>query len=66
MKWIHNVIQCVLYNSSRCHYLEPLRKGIIEKIAYLTELWIILERDLVEGAPHRIFVESIRSCYKTY
>jgi hypothetical protein len=59
MKMIHNVLQCVLCNSSRCHYLEPLRKGVIEKMTYLVELWLILERDLVERAPHGIFVESI-------
>jgi hypothetical protein len=37
--------------------LEPLRKGVIEKMAYLAEFWLILERDLVERAPHGIFVE---------
>jgi hypothetical protein len=41
------------------YYLEPLRKGVIEKMTYLVEFWIILERDLVEHAPHRIFVELI-------
>jgi hypothetical protein len=35
--------------------LEPLIKGVIEKMAYLVELWIILERDIVERAPHKIF-----------
>jgi hypothetical protein len=59
MKMIHNVLQCVLCNSSRCHYLEPLRKGVIAKMAYLAEFWLILERDLVECAPHGIFVEWI-------
>jgi hypothetical protein len=39
--------------------LEPLRKGVIEKMAYLAELWLILESDLVEHAPHGIFVEWI-------
>jgi hypothetical protein len=33
-----------------CHYLEPLRKGVIEKMAYLAEFWLILESDLVERA----------------
>jgi hypothetical protein len=56
MKIVHNVLQCVLCNSSRCHYLEPLIKGVIEKMAYLVELWLILERELVERAPHGIFV----------
>jgi hypothetical protein len=59
MKLIHNVLQCVLCNSSRFHYLEPLRKGVIAKMAYLAEFWLILESDLVERAPHGIFVESI-------
>jgi hypothetical protein len=59
MKLIHNVLQCVLCNSSRGHYLEPLRKGVIAKMAYLAEFWLILESDLVECAPHGIFVESI-------
>jgi hypothetical protein len=59
MKLIHNVLQCVLCNSSKFHYLEPLRKGVIAKMAYLVEFWLILESDLVEHAPHKIFVESI-------
>jgi hypothetical protein len=59
MKIVHNVIQFVLCNSSRFHYLELLKKGVIEKMAYLAEFWLILERDLVERAPHRIFLEWI-------
>jgi len=39
--------------------LEPLRKGVIEKMANLVELWLILERDLIEHAAHRIFAEFI-------
>jgi hypothetical protein len=53
MKIVHNVLQCVLCNSSRCHYLEPLRKGVIAKMAYLVEFWLILESELVERAPHK-------------
>ena len=56
IKIVHNVLQCVLCNSSRFHYLEPLRKGVIEKMAYLVEFWLILESELVECAPHGIFV----------
>jgi hypothetical protein len=56
MKIVHNVLQCLLCNSSRFHYLEPLRKGVIAKMAYLVEFWLILESELVEHAPHRIFV----------
>ena len=59
LKIVHNVLQCVLCNSSRCHYLEPLRKVVIAKMEYLVEFWLILERDLVEHAPHGIFVELI-------
>jgi hypothetical protein len=36
--------------------LEPPRKGVIEKMADLVELWLILERELVENATHEIFV----------
>jgi hypothetical protein len=59
MKLIHNVLQCVLCNSSRFHYLESLKKGVIAKMTYLVEFWIILERDLVERALHEIFIELI-------
>jgi hypothetical protein len=59
LKLVHNVPHFVLWNSSRCHYLEPLGKGVIAKMAYLAKLWLILESDLVERAPHRIFVEWI-------
>jgi hypothetical protein len=56
MKIVHNVLQCVLCNSSGFHYLEPLRKGVIEKMEYLIELWPILESELVEPALHEMFV----------
>jgi hypothetical protein len=59
MKLIHNVLQCVLCNSSKFHYLEPLRKGVIAKMTYLAEFWLILESDLVERAPQKIFDELI-------
>jgi hypothetical protein len=59
MKLIHNVLQCVLCNSSKWHYLEPLRKGVIAKMTNLVEFWLILESDLVERAPHKIFDEMI-------
>jgi hypothetical protein len=66
MKLIHNVLQCFLCNSSKWHYLEPLRKGVIAKMAYLAELWLILESDLVERAPHKIFDEMISNYYIEY
>jgi hypothetical protein len=59
MKLTHNVLQCVLCNSSKWHYLEPLKTGVIAKMAYLAEFWLILERDLVESAPHKMFDEMI-------
>jgi hypothetical protein len=55
IKLIHNVLQCVLCNSSKCPYLEPLRKGVIAKMAYLAKFWLILESDFVERAPHKMF-----------
>jgi hypothetical protein len=36
--------------------LEPPRKGVIEKMAYLVEFWIILEIELVENSLHEIFI----------
>ena len=36
--------------------MEPLRKGFIAKMTYLVEFWLILESELVERAPHEIFV----------
>jgi hypothetical protein len=56
LKIVCNVLQCILCNSSMFHCLEPLRKGVIEKMAYLVEFYLILERELVERAPHGIFV----------
>jgi hypothetical protein len=35
---------------------KPVRKGVIAKMAYLVEFWIILESELLECSPHRIFV----------
>jgi hypothetical protein len=59
LKLIYNVLQCVLCKSSKWHCLEPLKKIFIAKMAYLDELWLILESDLVESAPHKIFAEMI-------
>jgi hypothetical protein len=39
--------------------LEPLRKGVIAKMAYLAEFWLIVESDLVEHPLHGILVEWI-------
>jgi hypothetical protein len=55
LKIVQNVLQCLFCNSSRFHYLEPPRKGVIEKMAYLVEFCLILERELVEYSPHGIF-----------
>ena len=53
-------------NSSKCHYLEPLRKGVIAKMAYLAEFCLILESDLVEHAPHEICFVWILKMYREY
>jgi hypothetical protein len=66
VKIVHNVLQCVLRNSSRCHYLEPLRKGVIAKMAYLVEFCLILESELVECALQEIFVVWILKLYTKY
>jgi hypothetical protein len=66
LKIVHKVLQCVLCNSSMCHCLEPLKKGVIEKIAYLVEFCLILESELVECAPHIIFVVWILKLYTKY
>jgi hypothetical protein len=39
--------------------LEPLKKGVIGKMKNLVEFWLILERDLVDHSPHKIFDEMI-------
>jgi hypothetical protein len=41
------------------NYLEPLRKGFIAKMAYLAEFWLILQSDLVECDPQKIFDEMM-------
>jgi hypothetical protein len=64
LKIVHNVLQFVLCNSSRCHYLEPLRKGVIAKMAYLAEFWLILESDLVERAPHKYLLNGYENVTK--
>jgi hypothetical protein len=45
--------------------LEPLRKGVIAKMTNLVEFWLILESDLVERAPHKIF-DEISETIKKY
>jgi hypothetical protein len=39
--------------------LEPFIKGVIAKMAYLAEFWLILESVIVESAPHKMFDEMI-------
>jgi hypothetical protein len=36
--------------------LEPHKKGVIAKMAYRVEFWLIIESELVDHAPHGIFV----------
>jgi hypothetical protein len=55
MKIVPNILQYLLYNSPNFHFLEHPRKGVIEKMVDLVEFWLILERELVEHAPHGIF-----------
>jgi hypothetical protein len=66
MKIVNNVLQCRLCNSSRFHYLEPPRKGVIEKMTYFVEFWLIIESGILEHAPHEIFVVCMWKIYTTY
>jgi hypothetical protein len=59
MKLIQNVLQCVLLQFLQVSLLGTSQKRVIAKMAYLAEFWLILERDLVEHAPHKIFDELI-------
>jgi hypothetical protein len=59
LKLIQNVLQCVYAifpSGTTCNLSE---KGVIAKMAYLAEFWLILESDLVESAPHKIFDEIL-------
>ena len=51
-----SVFYAIIPGGTTCNLSE---KGVIEKMAYLVEFWLILESDLVERAPHRMFFESI-------
>ena len=42
------------------------QKGVIAKMTYLVEFWLILESVLVEHAPHKIFDEMIYKFYTAY
>ena len=64
LKMVYIVLQCLLCNSSRLHYLEPLIKCIIEKMAYLVEFWLILESKLVENSPQAYFLYGYINCTK--
>ena len=55
MKLVHNIIQYILCNLSKFHWLDHPRKGVIEKMIELDEFWRILERELVEHATRGIF-----------
>ena len=43
--------------------MEPPRKGVIAKLAYLVELWIILESELLEHAPLNIFCMDMKMAH---
>jgi hypothetical protein len=60
---VFNVFYAIPLGGNAC---EPIRKGFIAKMAYLVEFWLILESNLVEHAPHKIFVELIQNYYTTY
>ena len=43
--------------------MEPLRKGVIKKMAYLVEFWLILKSELVERSPHRIYFMDLKTIH---
>jgi hypothetical protein len=55
LKLICNIIQYIIYNYSKFHFLEHTAKCVIEKIPDLVEFWRILESELVYHAIHGIF-----------
>jgi hypothetical protein len=48
-----NVFYAIPLGVTTCNLSE---KGVIAKITYLVEFWLILESELVERAPYKIFV----------
>ena len=51
-----SVFYAIRPSGTTCNLSE---KGGIEKMAYLAEFWIILESDLVECVPPKMFIELI-------
>ena len=52
---VDNITQCVLWNSSNFHSLNPPQKQVIERMVDLIQFWFIKERKLVQNAPRSIF-----------
>ena len=52
---IYNITQCILWNSSKFHSLNPSQKEVIERMVDFIQFWSIQETELVQNAPHSIF-----------
>ena len=52
---IDNITQCILWNSSNFHSLNPPQKEVIERMVDFVQFWFIQETELVQNAPRSIF-----------
>ena len=52
---IYNITQCILWNSSNFHSLNPPQKKVIERMVDFIQFWSIQKTQLVQHAPWSIF-----------
>ena len=52
---IDNVTQCILWNSSNFHSLNPPQKEVIERMVDFIQFWSVQKTKLLQHAPHSIF-----------
>ena len=52
---IDNITQCILWNSSKFHSLNPPQKEVIERMVDFIQFWSIQESELAQNAPRSIF-----------
>ena len=61
---IYNITQCILWNSSEFHSLNPPQKEVIERMVEFIQFWSIQETELVQNVPHSIFNIRFRNSHK--
>ena len=52
---VYNVTQCILWNSSNFHSLNPPQKEVIERMVDFIQFWSVQKTQLVQHAPRSIF-----------